>query len=46
MELLKISQGPELGKIISALKEAQLSGDVTTKKEAVEFILNNFGSNS
>ncbi|MBQ9245685.1 CCA tRNA nucleotidyltransferase [bacterium] len=38
MEILQLQQGPKLGQIINALKEAQLSGDVTTKKEAVEFI--------
>lgn len=38
MELLGISQGPELGKIISALKEAQISGDVNTKQEAIDFV--------
>ncbi len=46
MKLLNIQQGPELGKIIAALKEAQISGDVTTKKEAMDFISKNFGSNS
>ena len=38
MELLKIKQGPKLGEIINALKEAQISGNVTTKEEAVEFV--------
>lgn len=40
MELLNIKQGKELGKIISELKEAQLSGIVNDKNEAVRFILN------
>lgn len=40
MELLKIKQGKELGQIIKELKEAQLSGDVSTKQEAIEFIKN------
>lgn len=40
MELLHIGQGPVLGAIINALKEAQISGDVTTKEEAVNFVLN------
>lgn len=38
MEILGISQGPELGKIINALKEAQISGDVNTKQEAINFV--------
>ena len=38
MEILKIKQGPQLGEIISALKEAQISGNVTTKKEAIDFV--------
>ena len=38
MELLKIKQGPKLGEIINALKEAQISGNVTTKEEAVDFV--------
>ncbi len=39
MELLKIKQGPQLGKIINALKEAQISGNVTTKEEAINFVI-------
>ena len=39
MELLKIKQGPQLGEIINALKEAQISGNVTTKEEAINFVI-------
>ena len=39
MELLQIKQGPELGKIINELKEAQISGEVNTKQEAVNFVI-------
>lgn len=39
MELLKIKQGPKLGEIINALKEAQISGNVTTKEEAINFVI-------
>ena len=46
MELLKIKQSPKLGEIISALKEAQISGNVTTKEEAVDFVISNFGIKS
>ena len=46
MELLKIKQGPKLGEIINALKEAQISGNVTTKQEAIDFVLSNFGIKS
>lgn len=38
MELLKIKQGPKLGEIINLLKEAQISGNVTTKEEAIDFV--------
>ena len=38
MEILKIKQGPQLGEIISALKDAQISGNVTTKQEAIDFV--------
>lgn len=40
MEILNIKQGPELGKILSALNEAQLDGDVTDKDGAIAFIKN------
>ena len=46
MELLHISQGPKLGKIINLLKEEQISGNVTSKKEAIEFILSKFSIKS
>lgn len=39
MELTNIKQGPELGKIINALKEAQIDGDVITRQDAVKFVL-------
>lgn len=38
MELLNIKPSKGLGEIIKSLQEAQLSGDITTKKEALEFI--------
>lgn len=38
MELLNIKPSKELGEIIKSLKEAQLSGDISTKKEAVKFV--------
>ena len=43
LEILKIKnikQGPILGEIIDALKEAQISGEVNTKDDAVEFVKN------
>ncbi len=40
MQLKGIKQGPKLGEILSALKEAQISGDVITKEDAIEFIKN------
>lgn len=46
MKLLNIKASPELGKIINALYEEQLSGNINTKEEAIEFVkkyqLNNF----
>lgn len=38
MELLNITPSKGLGNIIKLLKEAQLSGDITTKEEAIKFI--------
>ena len=40
MEILNINAGKELGEIIKNLKEAQLSGDVVSKEDAVSFIKN------
>jgi hypothetical protein len=40
MEIKGIKQGAELGKIINELKEAQISGDVLTREDAIEFIKN------
>jgi len=40
MTLLKIKAGKELGEIIKNLHEAQLSGDIVTKEEAVAFVQN------
>lgn len=40
MEILQIKQGPKIGEVISALKEAQMSGGVNTKEEAVDFVKN------
>ena len=38
MEIKKITQSPELGRIVAELKEAQISGDVSTKEDAIEFV--------
>lgn len=38
MEILNITPSKKLGEIINQLKEAQLSGDIVTKKQAVTFI--------
>lgn len=38
MEILNLKPSPELGKVMNALQEAQMSGDVTTKDEAVDYI--------
>ncbi|MBO7672296.1 HD domain-containing protein [bacterium] len=38
MKILNIKPSSQLGEIVSALHEAQISGDVTNKEEAVAFI--------
>ena len=38
MKLLNINPSKELGNIIKSLQNAQLSGDVTTKEEAIKFV--------
>lgn len=38
MEILNLKPSKELGEVIKSLKEAQLSGDINTKKEALEYI--------
>lgn len=38
MEILDLKPSKELGNIIAELKEAQISGDINTKKEALIFI--------
>lgn len=40
MEILNIKPSIELGAIIKSLKEAQLSGEVNTKEDAVNFVIN------
>lgn len=40
MELLNIPAGPMVGKVLKDLKEAQISGDVNTREEALDFIRN------
>ena len=38
MKILNIKPSPKLGEILDTLKEAQISGDITTKGEAIEFV--------
>ena len=40
MEILNITQSPKLGEIMAALHEAQMSGEVTTKEHAINFVKN------
>ena len=40
MQILKIKPSPILGEILNSLHEAQISGDVTTKEEAISFVKN------
>ena len=38
MQILNLTPSPRLGEIMDAIKEAQISGDIITKDEAIEFI--------
>ncbi len=38
MQLLEISGGPYIGEVLNALKEEQISGNINTREEALEFI--------
>jgi putative nucleotidyltransferase with HDIG domain len=38
MGILGIAQGKEVGKILGALKEAQIAGDINTQEEAAAFV--------
>lgn len=38
MDILNINPGPKLGKIVKELYEAQMSGDVLTKEQAINYI--------
>ena len=38
MEIKGIKQGAELGRIINELKEAQISGEVLTREDAIDFV--------
>ena len=40
MNILNIKQSPKLGEVINELKEAQISGNVNTKEEAIAFVTN------
>lgn len=40
MAILNIKPSPKLGEVIEALHEAQISGDVVTKEQAISFINN------
>jgi len=38
MNIFGVSPGPEVGELLEAVREAQASGDVNTRDEAIEFI--------
>ena len=38
MQILNIEPSKKLGEVMDALHEAQISGDVTTKEHAIEFV--------
>ena len=42
MKMLNIKPSKQLGEIMNALHEAQMSGDITTKEQAEAFIVNLF----
>jgi hypothetical protein len=39
MEMLEIRGGPQVGKLLTALREAQVVGDITTVEDARAFVL-------
>ena len=38
MQILNIKPSPRLGKVLEALQEAQISGDILTKDDAIKFV--------
>jgi len=38
MEILGLSKGPEVGRIVKSLHEAQISGDINSREEAIGFV--------
>ncbi|HHX64073.1 MAG TPA: poly(A) polymerase, partial [Chloroflexi bacterium] len=38
MDLLGVAQGPMVGRLLDALREAQVTGDVSTRQEAERFL--------
>ena len=42
MKILNIKPSPILGKIMTEIKEAQISGDIITKEDAIAFVKHNF----
>lgn len=42
MQILNITASPKLGEIIDKLKEAQISSEVNTREEAIQYLKNNF----
>ena len=38
MQIKNITQSPKLGEYMTALHEAQINGDITTKEDAIKFI--------
>ena len=40
MQILDIEASPTLGEIINKLKEAQISGEINSKEEAIKYIKN------
>jgi len=43
MEILKLAPGPEIGRILEEVKEAQLRGEIATAEEAKSFIAGKYG---
>ncbi len=42
MQILNIKPSPKLGEVMDALHEAQISGEVTNKQDAIDFVLANY----
>ncbi len=38
MKIIQLSEGPQIGELIEKIREAQITGEIKTKKDAIEFV--------